>query len=259
MILLPAPGQASGLQFRSGEGARTMRSAPKMKQIKHTLWLVQPVLQFIALIVLASLLARCSPLSPSTEKHGAKGAAAEAPLISDDKLNAVLADEQIEASLKEVPASRFVNHVAAQDFQRPSEAQRSEEFSSTSQVYVASAAPAKFNVRLSKAEREALLPLGGRVKLNLARHLSQADAALVRKRMDDRELSAEVYLLYPNRSDSANYSSAGLRLKVAVAFTEQAAALDLRRDSWDSRRDQATQERLLAALQNASDLVVVLQ
>jgi len=84
---------------------RNMKSTPKSSRKKswvHTFYLVQPVMQFLALVATLVLFARCSPLSPSTDK------------ISTLQLNATTGDrispqaeltaqeEAIQQSLKEL-------------------------------------------------------------------------------------------------------------------------------------------------------------
>ncbi len=68
-----------------------MRATPTWKKLRHTFYLVQPVLQFVLLAFAVTALSRCSPLSPSGDKISAKslnplkGSASESIAASVDE------------------------------------------------------------------------------------------------------------------------------------------------------------------------------
>lgn len=54
--------------MRKSVPTRPAPRAPRKKRFLHAFYLVQPVLQFFALVAAIGILSRCSPISPSTDK-----------------------------------------------------------------------------------------------------------------------------------------------------------------------------------------------
>lgn len=84
---------------------RNMKSAPKSSRKKswvHTFYLVQPVMQFLALVATLVLFARCSPLASSTDKSSTLQLNATTGNRTTPQAEEAAQEEAIQKSLQEL-------------------------------------------------------------------------------------------------------------------------------------------------------------
>lgn len=85
--------------------AKKSSRAPRSKQWIYTFYLVQPVLQFLAIVVIVLAFARCSPLAPSTLKESSQAVKTEPSENASQRAEEQAKEDAIQKSLMEMDHS----------------------------------------------------------------------------------------------------------------------------------------------------------
>lgn len=208
------------------------------KRMRHTFYLVQPALQFAALVMVMVFLSRCSPLAPSTDKviPGAKAPAS--PSIGTGNQDELLKENLISKSLEEITRNSLLmvsensfeelNAGSLQSEQSAPEPEMREYLNLRSKrLRMASRAPRSplLTINLSDEQQQALLR-DGKVRINLALHLSGFELKAKRllfKAMKEVKLAAKSYLVVAD--DAAQNSGSGEAKELPVALKISIALL----------------------------------
>lgn len=251
--------------------------APKAalpKRFLHTFYLVQPVLQFMALVSLMLVLSRCSPLAPSTEKE--IGPRAQPTRIGFGNNEELLRENAIAGSMN-LLSSEKLSIISESDFALTAapalQAERNvreEEvklrFNSRKKIM---GGPKKraalFAVNLSVDQQQALWREGFvRIALNdylQANFENNARKALYKHLLAElKELRARSFAVISD--DAATHNGAEevkvleMDLKISLGFpSEDKGYLEIRRGA----EDAASVAALTAAAQSTRKLAVVLE
>ncbi|MGE3261787.1 MAG: hypothetical protein AB7K68_08425 [Bacteriovoracia bacterium] len=253
--------------------------APKAtlpKRFLHTFYLVQPVLQFMALVSLMLVLSRCSPLAPSTEKE--IGPRAQPTRIGFGNNEELLRENAISGSMNLLSSERL-SIISESDFALTAapalQAERNvreEEvklrFNSRKKIMggqTAKKRAALFAVNLSVDQQQALWREGFvRIALNdylQANFENNARKALYNHLLAElKELRARSFAVISD--DAATHNGAEevkvleMDLKISLGFpSEDKGYLEIRRGAEDS----ASVAALTAAAQSTRKLAVVLE
>lgn len=241
------------------------------KRFMHTFYLVQPVLQFVALLSLLVILSRCSPLAPSTEKNiGSKGpssgAAAKAEellkesqilgsfkLLSEQKMTLISDTDFSEAS---ADALQIEQPVREQEVKTRLERRKKKLERAGARRHLPI-----LTVDLT-ADQQAALWREGKVRISLTDYLQASFDLSARKLLfkdfeaNLEKLSARSYAVFTddNASHNEELQALAVSLKISLGvLSDERAYLEL------SRSGDQDAASLLAAAQGARKLAVVLE
>lgn len=248
--------------------------APFAKRFWHTFYLVQPVLQFAALLSLLLVFGRCSPLNPSTDKVVPKPPSASGGASGGDE--SFIRENQIVSSLQEISRDSL-SVVSDDEFAAASEgaveterATRESDMKSLldrqekkAKLRLAQAGSPLPILKLSlTAEQQQQLWRDGSVRIALQDHLQATLDAGARRlvfrklqgRMNsDDKLHGRAYLVLLGADDALQ--SMALDLKISFgALSDEQAYLELRRSEKDAK-----DALLISASHNVRKLAVVLE
>jgi hypothetical protein len=252
--------------------------ATRRKLWVHTFYLAQPFLQFFALIAIMLILARCSPLSPSTDKESELQQPAGLAQISQQAEAAAL-EESIQASLKELSSLelRVISDTELATFSR--------NLLDLDHPFSEPGIHAHFEQRsaagLRNRQNILLIPLApdqmgafflnGTLRLDLMERLnSQTQPAAkklliqyLRQSMAHKELGALALLVLPDSTMirvQGAFSDLKVPIRIALGMpSDEAAYLELRRLEEDPAFAQANAVLLEAALKEAHTLAILLE
>ncbi|MGZ3712215.1 MAG: hypothetical protein ACXVBE_10680 [Bdellovibrionota bacterium] len=252
--------------------------APLGKRLVHTFYLVQPVLQFVALLSLLLVLSHCSPLNPSSEKTLPKPPMAGAGGSGSGSGNEeFLKEDMIVSSLHELP-SEPLSVVSEDGFQAAAESSfqadqpvRETEVKSRldrrNRIQVIGGAKKIHKPLLAialSADQQQALWRDGSTRVALTDYLQaafelNARKLLFRELKDKRdELNAKAFLVVSD--DAAPLNGADphelvMKLKVSLGvLSDEKAYLEVRRTD-----DEAKTALLLSAAKGIRKLAVVLE
>jgi hypothetical protein len=261
------------------------KRAPKAKRKKvllHTFYLLQPLLQFFALIAVMLIFARCSPLSPSTQKGSALQTSGPVSVGVSELAEAAALEEAFLNNLKELSSTEI------------------EVISETDQEMVASNAPhvdepmneagirslfAQRNRKgvklLSKPPQVLYLPLDQNsheaffvnnvLRIDLAERLKANTKEKARRLLfknliesvDNKKLGASALLVLPDATmERVHGAFSELKLQVRISISvpsEDKAYLEIRRLEDDSSQARNNAVLLEAALKEAARLSILLE
>lgn len=239
------------------------------KRMMHTFYLVQPVLQFVALLSMILVLSRCSPLAPSTEKTvgGPKATVSKGDSSNSENLlreDALRFEEIANEPINMV--SEEVYKMSSEGALDPEQSVREHEMKSRLEKRRKKRGPHGLGVangRLVKihlnAEQRRSLFQDGVVRIDLAEYL-QAGYELNARKLLFRDMQAGVKELRAHsflvmQSEHAAPQEESLSLKISFAsLGEEKAYLEIRRGAEDA---QAAMQ--LASLDGVRKLAVVLE
>lgn len=256
-------------------------AAPKFKRYLHTFYLLQPLLQFFALVLAIMILSRCSPLAPSTDK-GALSSSAIGQGMPGDNPNvlSLINSDATDKTLKEVAVADMKvisdkdfdlgaqSSLAPREGDVVSEQKVSERFNRKASAGImerlAGGDEALVIVRLTQDKIQSLLHSGS-IRLPLDKDF-RADAAAqrafvsrLRKEHQALNLDAAAYAVVPKELIRDEFASADLHFKISLAYpNEQQAVLEVKVQ--DLQNISAQQRPLLDALfHDAKHLAIVLE
>jgi hypothetical protein len=248
--------------------------ASQRKQIIYAFYLVQPFLQFFALIGVLFFLTRCSPLSPSTDKANKPKPVTENAVVSTspaapDTAEEPFADSEIEQAEKEIADDEEMPILSKGKFgESTRESLHADKATSSSDVKLL------FQQRLRRPTSVLVIPLSaeekqkllrGSVRLNLAKRLSPTMSAETQKQFfsqmrEAKQLRAKAVLVMEKGDEGPNaVVSIPLRTRVRLALMpgNEQAFLKVIRD--DAQIDEAQKELIRSNLERALELAVVLE
>lgn len=258
------------------------RRAPRASRKKtwlHTFYLIQPFVQFFALMATVLFLARCSPLSPSTDKSSTLQANA---LGDQSSAQAELAaqEEAIQKSLKEVSQMDLSvleePKLAALDAAIHSDLPftENEVISHFESKYAKSVAGKsdKKNILLLKLSEEKAVAFfrEGSLRLDLASLLkNQSDEASRRVlfqnlslSLADKELKASLVLVLPKGALQQNKELEAMKLPVFASYgtpSENQAFMEIRIRPQSEEQKKLNAMLLESALPAGSSLALLLE
>jgi hypothetical protein len=224
--------------------------APFAKRARYTLYLVQPALQFAALILVMVFLSRCSPLAPSTDTLSpVKGAHSE-NVGANGNVEGTLREDLIINSLMEVSSDPVIAIPEADFSELTQGALQSDQAASEAQVQRLLDLRSKklrfagagqnlgplVNIRFSSEQLQSLWR-EGKVRIDLADHLSGFDAKsrqlLFREfQAPTKKIGAKSYfVLDDDAAQNAELRNLQLPLKISLGvISEDKAYLEISRD-----------------------------
>lgn len=254
---------------------RTPRPASKRKRLIHTFYLVQPVLQFFALVAILGYLNACSPLAPSTTK-GANNEVPVAQPVQSVRAEAKAQEELVQSALKEFSAnaleivaeSQFEqNHREVLVADRPFEESEVKERvlrRSLRAIGEELSVPPKLLVIAVSPEKQAALWRDGQVRIDLEKVIAangKAKKALfqaLKTELEQLNVDAVGRLVIPDAAMREEFDDISLTLQFSLAIVgEEKAVLELRRLKEEGQESQAP--LLDAALRAARHFAITLE
>lgn len=251
--------------------SNNLPAAPKRKRMLHAVYLVQPFLQFFALMAVLFVLGRCSPLSPSKEiarmKSFSDNGVIATPAENGDSIaieehyKEISAHESMpifsQASFREyVRESLFAHTRADQGRVKYIFQQRNREIRRSTRV---------MSISLTPDERVRLVQ--GSLRIDLSKRLaSQMDADTMKLffsllRSPQKNLHGKAILVHSDQdaelSEAVSEIPLGTMIRVAILPGDEKAYLQVSRI--EQRISAAQQELITANLARAIDLAVVLE
>jgi hypothetical protein len=257
---------------------KAKKRAPKASRKKvwvHTFYLLQPFVQFAALIAVMLILARCSPLAPSTDRNEALQVTR--PSENGEMAAAAALEEEIQSSLAEVNTTQLEVIPESEMNRIASDAPHVD--SPMQELDVKSVFPIVGKKR--KNRKVMLLPLApesqealfrdGRVRIHLSERMkSQTKEKALRfllqnlnASLANKEIGAAAYLVLPDATMqrvNGAFDSLSLTLKVSLSIpAEDRAYLEIQRMEDDPAHAQDNAALLAAALDEAGQLAILLE
>ncbi|MGZ3652653.1 MAG: hypothetical protein ACXVB9_17060 [Bdellovibrionota bacterium] len=187
--------------------------ASRRKRAIHALYLVQPLLQFAALMIVMFALARCSPLAPSTDKSVLKASANGLVSPHSDQAQKGAEEEDIKREMKDLSSFDDLRLISQSDFAarvvpNSIEAEKGADLTGVQNVFRqrakllgTSRGVRLLIVRLLKDQKDSFFKTGS-LRLNLADVLANSMAPDVRKafftelhKISANDLKAKAYLI----------------------------------------------------------------
>lgn len=232
--------------------------ASNWKRALHTLYLVQPVLQFLLLAVAITALSRCSPLAPSSNKGPLKnilGSSSEKSEGVSALLNANWVDQSL-TLVSETEMALTSEQSINEELKGIQEA-RAEVNRFVSIEPSATAQMARAPALLIKLSHESLVKLiaNGKVRHDLSENLAQLrpedmNEALLRLRDRPELINATAQLILPDELISV-HRDAKLKVRISIAVLDaQHAVLQVSHRLSDERPEE--REARIRALNNAA-------
>lgn len=243
-----------------------MQPTPQLKKAYYVFKLYFPSLQFIVLVILLAMVAACSPLSPSADRHSLSATPIKATDVSQHISDAVQQDF-ITASLTEV-ATVDTKKIYEKDFDRKIQGSllldtpdlNSQLIDSAIQkrssdgVQMAFSSSAFLTIRLPRDKLDNLFR-DGQVRVDLYSLLKDADNSKAKplfqelqRELKNRSLRASSYLLV----SSGNTENTGFKVKISLALNEL-AILELK------QQEGSNASVLEAAIRDAKQMAIVLE
>lgn len=260
--------------------------ASRKKRLLHTFYLVQPVLQFMALAAVVFIFARCSPLAPTTDRNaGTIAASAQSqPAASNQFIEAQAQEELLAKSMKEISldtvavVSESEFHQVAPDVlnaDQPAEdnevANLLERRNQRLQKNPLRKRPKLLALSLS-TERQATLFQEGKIRIDLSDRLDGSLSPKARKLLfqqmrqaqDNKtaNLNASSYLVLNDDAtqDNAPYHKLNLQLRMALAVpSAEQAVLEIERQADDDSSRELNAALLEAAIAHGHKLAIILE
>lgn len=254
------------------------KRAPKASRPKiwvHTFYLLQPFVQFFALIAVMLILARCSPLAPSTDRVGALNA--NPPIDNSEQAAAAALEQEIQASLSEINTTQL--EVIPESEMNKISVDAPHVDAPMRELDVKGVFPVVGKKR--KNRKVMLLPLApesqealfrdGRVRIYLSERLkSQTKEKALRMLLQNlnasianKEIGAAAYLVMPDATMqrvNGAFDSLALTLKVSLSIpAEDRAYLEIQREEDDPAHAQDNAALLAAALDEHGQLAILLE
>lgn len=254
------------------------KRAPKASRPKlwvHTFYLLQPFVQFFALIAVMLILARCSPLAPSTDRIGAL--TTNPPIDNSEQAAAAALEQEIQASLTEINTTQL--EVIPETEMGKISATAPHVDAPMRELDVKGVFPSIGKKR--KNRKVMLLPLAadsqealfrdGHVRIYLSERLkSQTKDKAMRLLLQNlnasianKEIGAAAYLVLPDATMqrvNGAFDSLTLTLKVSLSIpAEDRAYLEIHREVDDPAHAQDNAALLAAALDEAGQLAILLE
>jgi hypothetical protein len=261
--------------------AKSKKRAPKASRKKvwvHTFYLLQPFMQFFALMAAVLIFARCSPLAPSTDRAGGAGVQDPVVIGTSEQANAAALEQEIAANMQELNSSQLEVVSQSEIAQIADGAPHADQ--AISETGVKGLFAHHGLLSLGKSTRKILfLPLSAEnqealfrdnhIRLDLGARLKNQtkDKALelFLKKMKDAskasDLGAAAYLVLPDASmQRANgaFSALSLTLRISLSVpADDRAYLEINREDASLSQDDAA--LLSAALADQYQLAILLE
>lgn len=241
--------------------------ASRAKRMIHAFYLIQPILQFLVLVLMIGILSRCSPLAPSADRIGDKIAKSEL-IVNNSGNDANLADE---AQSKEL-SNDSVRVIKESLFTREArDSLRSEEQADEAEVRNVWRSHSNGNpIRHSKIitialsdEQKTKLWTDGNVHIDLAdytrKFIDERGQRLflkeLKKNHENLDISAEAFVVVPDAAFQTEYTSIEMKIKVSLSMpAPDKAVLIVKRNS-----ESDAEPVLDSALHDAKVTAIVLE
>lgn len=253
---------------------RTPRPASKSKRLIHTFYLVQPVLQFFALVAILGYLNACSPLAPSTTKGG-NSEGPNQPAQSA-RAEAKAQEELVQSTLKEI-GGNTLDVVAESQFDqthrdilvsdRPFEESDVKERMlrrSLRALGEGLTVPPKLLLIPLSAEQQTALWRDGHVRIDLEKALASGGKAkkalfeALKSELAQLNVDAVGHLVIPDSAMREEFEELSLTLQISLAIVSpDKAYLELHKVKEEGQESQAP--LLEAALRAARHFAVTLE
>lgn len=258
--------------------APNAKRAPKASRPKiwvHTFYLLQPFVQFFALIAIMVILTRCSPLAPSTDRVSAL--TGNPPLENSEQAAAAALEQEIQASLSEINTTQLevipeseMNRISSDAPHVDSPLRELDVKGVFSSVGKKRKNRKVMMLPLSAESQEALFR-DGQVRIQLSDRLkSQTKEKPLRLLLQNlnasianKELGAAAYLVMPDATMqrvNGAFDSLNLSLKVSLSIpADDRAYLEIHREEDDPAHAQDNAALLAAALDEHGQLAILLE
>lgn len=260
--------------------AKSKKRAPKASRKKvwvHTFYLLQPFMQFFALVAAVLIFARCSPLAPSTDRAGG-GVQDPVVLGSSAQANAAALEQEITANMQELNSSQLEVVSQSEIEQIADGAPHADQAIPEAGVRVLFARRGMLNfgksarkilfLPLSAENQEALfrdnhirLDLGARLKNQSKEKAVELLLSKMKHASKASDLGAAAYLVLPDASmQRANGAFSGLNLTLRISLSVPAddrAYLEINRENASLSPNDAA--LLSAALADQYQLAILLE
>jgi hypothetical protein len=252
------------------------KKAPKTARKKawlHAFYLMQPFMQFFALMAIILFLARCSPLSPSTDKGGAFQQQNAVSGTAGDNSAALAEEQAIQASLKEI-SQPDLTLIPEKSLDSTAVSLASNQ--SMDEQGVADAFDAKKLRKKGDASKTVLIQLSpsahadlfrkGAVRVSLHQELKEQANASTRRvlfqnlghALVDKELNATAHLVLPDAAMQQKKDFARIKLPVIISLgivTDDKAYLEIRVRETPNDVDASLLEEALTEAKSLSILL----
>jgi hypothetical protein len=254
------------------------KRAPKASRPKlwvHTFYLLQPFVQFFALIAMMLILARCSPLAPSTDRVGALNT--NPPIDNSEQAAAAALEQEIQASLSEINTTQLevipeseMNKISA-DAPHVDVAMRELDVKGVFPTMGKKRKNRKVMLLPLTADSQEALFRDGHVRIQLSDRLKSQtkDKALrlllqnLNSSIANKEIGAAAYLVMSDATMqrvNGAFDSLNLSLKVSLSIpAEDRAYLEIQREEDDPAHAQDNAALLAAALDEHGQLAILLE
>ncbi len=250
-------------------------AAKKSKRMLHALYMVQPFLQFAALMAVLFVLGRCSPLSPSSDKSRLKSISENGAIAvptergedaaTEEAIKQTIHDVSENEEMPVISQSAYAEYIAlGLHADKPADAAR------VKQVFQ------QRNREIRRLTRVLVLPLSaeekarlvqGSVRIDLSRRLSSSMDAGTQKllfsllRDQPKPLKGKVFLVLSDEAMGGPEAVTAIpmhtKLRLAVLPGEERAFLQLNRA--DAQLNELQQELIRSNLERSVELAVVLE
>jgi hypothetical protein len=253
------------------------RRTPAAKRWLHTFYLVQPVLQFLAIVIMVLAFTRCSPLAPSTLKEGAQAVKTQPSENASQNAEAQAREEAIQKSLKEVDQAPL--QISAEedvtDFSKsvphletPADEATIKNIFAKRKALLAHNRPKILFIALSDEQRTAFFQEGS-LRLDLTEKLRFVEKAKntflqnMHKTVNAKEVGASLHIVLPDATMqrvNGAFNDLEIQIKVSLGLpTEDKLYLQLEKMPEDAAHAQDNAVLLDAALQEALGFVILLE
>lgn len=253
------------------------KKAPRSKQWIYTFYLVQPVLQFLAIVVIVLAFARCSPLAPSTMKEGPQAVKTEPSESASQRAEEQAREDAILKSLTEMDhspllitseedildLSKDVPHV-----ENPVDENTIKKLFERRGSLKAQNKPKVLYLTLKEEEKAQFFQTGQlrldvTEKLRLVEKAKQQFLKNVKKSISGKEIGASIHLVMPNNTMqrvNGAFEDLDVHIKMSLGMpSDDKLFLHLEKLPEDPAKVQDNAVLLDAALQESLGLVLFLE
>lgn len=249
--------------------------ASRRKRLIHTFYLIQPILQFFALIAVIGIFSRCSPLASSTDKSTIKSTQEFLQQQETQKAQLAAEEELIKKNLKEL-SSDSVEVISDSELEKISATSlHADEAISESQVkqqwqhrnmQALSLRRPKIIRLLLRPDKIDKLWNDGSIRIDIAEYLRgsmnerarQIFLQELKSAHEKLDLGATIYISIPDAQFQKNLSQLNWAVKVSLSMpSEDKAILELTKGEPESaNKDQPLLE---AALRETKQMAIVVE
>lgn len=253
------------------------RRTPATKRWLHTFYLVQPVLQFLAIVIMVLAFTRCSPLAPSTLKEGPQAVKTEPTENASQNAEALAREEAIQKSLKEVDqtplqitAEEDVNDLAKSvpHLETPADEATIKNIFEKRKALLAHNRPKILFITLTEEQRAAFFQHGS-LRLDVSEKLRFVEKAKttflknMQKTVNDKAVGASLHIVLPDATMqrvNGAFNDLEIQIKVSLGLpSDDKLFLQIERMPEDAAHAQDNAVLLDAALQEALGFVILLE